>query len=95
MSTKLFKEFLLIKCMVLTEILVGKRDEREEEIEDLLKQTLEEWENNSLNGKSYLNKAIKLKSDIEREKGKVYFEKYPEISKRVGKVINKLLEYET
>ena len=59
------------------------------------KLTLEEWENNSLNGKSYLNKAIKLKSDIEREKGKVYFEKYPEISKRVGKVINKLLEYET
>ena len=98
MSTKLFKEFLLLECMVLIEVLkefVGKRDKREKDIEDLLKKALKEWPNNSFEGKSYLDNAIKIKLDIKREKGKIYFDKYPEISIMLGEAVNKLFEYQT
>jgi len=81
--------------MDLTKIFVKERDPREKEIKNLLRKTLEEWPEKSLNGKEYLKEAIDKKEDIEREKGQIYFEKYPEIPHQIDAVINKLVEYES
>ena len=94
-STKLFKEFLLLGYMVLTKIFVKERDPREKEIESLLKKSIEEWPIRSLEGQDYLNEAIKIKKDIEREKGQIYFEKYPEIIFEIDETIKRLTEYES
>ena len=80
--------------MSLKKVLVGKRDPREKEIENLLKKTLEKWPENGLKGRGYLDQAIAKKEEIEKERGKIYFEKYPEISKKIDNVVVKLFEDE-
>ena len=81
--------------MDLTKIFVTKRDPREKEIEVLLEKVLEEWPKNGLVGKKYLKQAVDKKKNIERDKGQIYFEKYPEIPKRINSVIDELTEYES
>ncbi len=49
----------------------------------------------SFDGKVYLRQATKLKRDIEREKGQIYFEKYPKILNKIDETIEKLMEYES
>ena len=95
MSTKLFKEFLLLRYMGLIEVLVGKRDKREEEINDLLEKVLKEWPKKNHKGKTYLTQATDKKAEIEKERGTIYFDKYPEIPNKIKAIINKLMGYES
>ena len=81
--------------MGLTNLLIKKRDVREKEIEILLKKTLEAWPMGSFDGRVYLHQATKLKRDIEKEKGQIYFEKYPKILNKIDAVIKELIEYES
>jgi len=81
--------------MVLTKIFVKKRDPREKEIKSLLEKSIEEWPMGSFEGREYLDQAIEIKEDIEREKGQIYFEKYPEIPLKIDAVIKELIEYES
>ena len=61
----------------------------------MLKKALEAWPMGSFDGKVYLRQATKLKRDIEREKGQIYFEKYPKILNKIDETIEKLMEYES
>ena len=81
--------------MDLTKIFVKERDPREKEIESLLKKSIEEWPIKSLECKEYLKQAIKIRENIERNKGRIYFEKYPEIPQKINSIIDKLWEYES
>jgi len=80
--------------MSLTKVFVGERDKREKEIENLLEKTLEKWPENGLTGRGYLDQAIAKKEEIEKEKGKIYFKKYPEISQKIDAVVVKLFKDE-
>ncbi len=64
----------------LINLIVGKRDPREEEIKILL----------ARDGKDYLKEAIKIKESISRDRGTIYFEKYPEISNQIDEVSEEL-----
>ena len=77
----------------LINLIVGKRDPREEEIEILLDEAKKTGEENSLNGKNYLKEAIKIKKNICQDRGKIYFNKYPEIPDQIKEVIEKLNKY--
>ena len=81
--------------MGLTNLLIKKRDVREKEIQILLKKALEAWPMGSFDGRVYLHQATKLKRDIEKEKGQIYFEKYPKILNKIDAVIKELIEYES
>jgi len=84
--------------MVLIRILErssGKRDKREEEIKSLLQKASEESHSNNIERINYLNQAKIIKEKIEREKGQIYFKKYPEIPKMINETTNKLIEYES
>jgi len=81
--------------MGLTNLLIKKRDVREKEIEILLKKTLEAWPMGSFDGREYLDQAIEIKEKIEKEKGQIYFEKYPKILNKIDAVIKELIEYES
>ena len=55
---------------------------------------MEEWPKNVFTGREYLRKAITIKEKIFKEKGKIYFIKYPEIETKINSIIYKILIYE-
>jgi len=81
--------------MGLTNLLIKERDVREKEIEILLEKTLEAWPMGSFEGREYLDQAIEIKEKIEKEKGQIYFEKYPKVILKIDETIEKLMEYES
>jgi len=81
--------------MVLTKTLkgfVGKRDEREQEINNLLEKALAGESENGFKVREYVTQAISKKEEIEKERGTIYFEKYPEIPEKINKAINYLID---
>lgn len=79
----------------LAELIIRKRDYREKEIKTLLEKAMEEWPKNVFTGREYLRKAISLKEVIFKEKGEIYFIKYPEIPNMINSLIKKFIGDET
>ncbi len=73
--------------MVLTDVLVGKRDERENKIIDFLVEALINKKKGYYSRES-LNKAMNSCEDLAKNRGKIYFNKYPDMNLCINKVIN-------
>jgi len=80
--------------MVLIEVLVGKRDEKENKIIDFLVEALINKEKSHYS-RGFLDKARNLCEDLAKDRGKIYFNKYPDMNLCINKVINHIKGYET
>ena len=69
---------------ILLKTIIGKRDKREKEIIELLVDSIKKEKTN--NGEGSLKKARELYKELFKDRGKLYFEKYPEISQKIDAV---------
>ncbi len=75
----------------LLRIIIGKRDlRRENEITDFLVDSIKKKKTN--NGEESLKKARELYNKLFQDRGKLYFEKYPEIAQKID-AVEGLLKY--
>ena len=69
---------------ILLKTIIGKRDQREDKIIELLVDSIKKEKTN--NGEESLKKARELYKELFKDRGKLYFEKYPEISQKIDDV---------
>ena len=78
----------------LGDLMIGKRDSREKLIEALLGRSIEEQSKNYHLSKVYLKQAIRIENEIEKDRGRIYFIKYPEMKNNINFLTTKILKYE-